>query len=403
MSDNTCQPRITASCDEKKLVEAIEAGSCPSWDTCLPFGGHLYSDGGCVHFEPGNPPADGTYGTITIANGCIAGLGPVRPPLYTESYCAEVPASCSGSSSSGGTGAVSSQSGNLITSDIAGNLLARFHTESSSSIVLSGDGTADSPLTAKLGSGASSTKVTATSPILVAKDADTYKVSHKKGLGTVVKGLEFDEWGHLVNYADPGDSVNTGVDGIIGDQESGIVATPNNPTPGIYTIALNEIRSKTTTLLGGYKLTADKWGRVVSITQDISIPSGTYTLGDYNVTINSSGSVTAIKSASSSSAITHGFARKITKNQSSVSFTIQPAANTGFLITLEGSGIANGIEVVIDGVSHDMTYIGNTKCFYVSSGTYSGKSNHTIELNTGSVDTYITPTSALFTCMFISV
>lgn len=403
MSD-TCQPRITASCEEKKLIEATEAGGCPSWDTCLPFGGHLYSDGGCVHYEPGNPPADGTYGTITITNGCISGLGPVRPPLYTEANCADVPASCSGSGGGSGTGTISSQSGNMLTTDVSGNLLVQLHTESSSSIVLEGDGTADSPLTARLGAGASSTKVTATSPILVSKDEDTvYRVSHKKGLGTVVKGLEFDEWGHLVNYADPGESVNTGVDGIIGDQVAGIVAAPNVPSPGIYTIALSEIRSQSETQLGGYRFVADKYGRVTDIVQNISVPAGKYTLGEYNVTINALGSVTAIESAASTATVTHGFARKVSKNQSTVSYTLQPAGNTGFLITLEGTGIAAGIEVIIDGVSHDMQYIGANKCFYVTEGTYAGKANHTIELNTGSVDTFITPTSALFTCMFVSV
>lgn len=417
--DETCKPRITAHCEGETIVEAKEAGSCPVWDTCLPFGGHLYSDGGCVHFEPGTPPPDGTYGTITIVDGCIVNLGPVRPPLYTEANCVDVPASCAGGGG-GGSGSpcdVSTQAGNLLTCDIAGKPLAKLYTAPSLSVVFSGDGTEDSPLTASMAPGASTTRVTANPPISVTSKDNVYDISHRKGTSLKLNGMEFDSWGHLVAYNTPPDSANSPIIGILGDALSGVEAKANTPSAGIYTIGLAALSgSDSATQLGGYEVSVDKYGRVTGATRNILCPAAEFQFGEYLVTVNQYGSITDIRKADPepdpeddpTATTGSGFARLFPRDVSTQTYKIKPSKSTGFLLSLEG-GLTSGsrVQFSIDGVPHDGVYLNGGKVVYVTEGVYAGGVEHTIEVFSTAGQAQGIPIvetgNALFTCMFVTV
>lgn len=417
--DETCKPRITAHCEGETIVEAKEAGSCPVWDTCLPFGGHLYSDGGCVHFEPGTPPPDGTYGTIKIVDGCIADLGPVRPPLYTEANCVDVPAGCAGGGSGSGSCSVSTQAGNMLDTDASGNLLVKLYTEASDSIAFSGDGTADSPLKASTLAGAAATKVTATSPILSSFKDNKYDISHKKGFAGSVNGMQFDSWGHLVSYSEPGESVNSPITAIFGD-EIGISAKADTPSKGMYTISLLPVNGGATaaheTQLGAYKVSTDTFGRFIGAERNILCPAAEFQFGEYLVTVNQYGSITDIRKAdpdpdpdADPTATTgSGFARMFPRDVNTQTYTIKPSKSTGFLLCLEGGlTSATRVQFSIDGVPHDGVYLNGGKVVYVTEGVYAGGVEHTIEVFSTAGQAQGVPIvetgNALFTCMFVTV
>lgn len=300
MSEELCIPRALKTCDETEVQSATDDSfECPSFSVCLPFGGSLSFDGGCINYEAGTPPADGTYGKVIVEGGCIVGVEQDVVPQYAATPCAPVPNPCDCGDGSGAT--ISTQAGNLITQDATGALLAKLYVQGNNGISVSGYGTAERPLIISgSGSGSGAGALVGDSIIKIRSLANnTTAISHAESptQGITVNGMTFDSYGHLESYTAPS-GLGNGLTAVVGGD--GIKAE-TNPNSQIATISLEELKPDPsgTSLLGGYNVTVDNHGRVTDISRAITIPARTYTLGEYDVTTNAYGSITNIVKNSS--------------------------------------------------------------------------------------------------------
>ena len=292
MSDEKCTPKQTPVCDEKVLKEATEQGQCEDIDICLPFGGRLYTNGGCLAYEPGTAPTDGTYGKVKVQNGCIVGVEDEDASLYTASPCAPVPNPCD---CDGGVN-ISGVQGNLLYKDGSGDLAAVLHYEAGNGITMSGDGTAENPLTVAATSSGSGgiSNVLGNDVIEVTKSGTTAIVKHKPSAAesSIIGPVCIDSYGHVIGAAEV--SSDGGVLGVLG--RDGVDAN-TDPNTNIVTVSLADMLDAPsgTWWLGGYLVDIDSKGRVTGVRQEIRTSNRTYTFGDYDVTLNGLGSITDVE------------------------------------------------------------------------------------------------------------
>lgn len=292
-----CSPRMTFDCDGDTLQEPQTKSGCPDFSLCLPWGGRLWQENGCLKAQPGTPPPDGIYDRIIIADGCIVGLEKADVALYVPPSCTEVPAACASSSEGAASSCEASPlAGNLYTCDASGRPLVRCSIKGGDGIIVSGSGTTSDPYrikanisteTLRIVAGNSGVTVTGTGSA-----ADALVISHKGGgLNTTVNGMRFDQYGHLVEYTEP--TTSSGVNGIVpGD---GIDVQVDNKV-GIATISLSKPANVRNGIYqcGGYDVQLDLKNRIFNLTQRINIPAQTYAFGPYDVELNKLGSVVAI-------------------------------------------------------------------------------------------------------------
>lgn len=293
-----CQPRMTAVCEETELQVAEDKGGCPVWTACLPFGGQLVSEGGCVNYTPGTPPPDGVYSKIVIANGCIVSAELADIPLYTSSPCAPVPVPCDCDGGSGsGLPDPSPTVGNLFKYDASGRPLVKVSVVGGTGISVTGTGTSDDPIVITntqqqqgqqyFRSGNSFIELTGTGAA-----NDPYTFTHVLRMSGTYNGMVFDEAGHLIDYNAP--SGSTDVRGIV---EGDGIKVDMNVATGIATISLADptIIITGTYVLGGYELEFYR-NRLIRITRLIERTAGDYLVraadgGTYTLTYNDYGSL----------------------------------------------------------------------------------------------------------------
>lgn len=298
-----CTPRAISQC-EQQLQEATEQGvSTTPWSICLPWGGQLYQDETGVHAVAGNPPADGVYDRIVVANGCIVGALKSDAPVYVGSPCAPLPGDCAGSGGGGGSDNLCNPSdtpGNLYRCDFSGRPLVTCTIAAGAGTVVTGSGTTTDPyvITAS-GGGSGGVYLRSDNEAIKITGGGTrdnpYVFAHKEGFQTTAAGLVFDAYGHCVGES--GGSANAGVQGIIGGD--GIKVDVDNRS-GIYTVGLDTpLNSKPGDyLLGGYNVTLDQYNRISDIQRSIDLGEAqTFTCGDKTVTVNGLGSIIGIQDA----------------------------------------------------------------------------------------------------------
>lgn len=362
MSEEKCTPRQTAVCEEKVLKEATDKSQCEDIDICLPFGGRLYTDGGCLVYEPGEAPEDGTYGKIRVQNGCIVGVAKEDAELYTASPCAPVPVPCDCDGSGSGI-SISSQAGNLSSLDSQGRLVTLLHTEAGSGIELSGNGTQQNPLVISATGGdvedGGVAGIYGDAYVIPNRHTGNVTLSHKTtGNGSMTKlGFTIDACGHITNYSAESSS---GVTAVVGSDTVNAV-TDNNTD--VVTVSLQPLLDAPvgTTLHGGYNVTVDQYGRVTEVERAVTIANGTYTLGEYDVTLNSLGSVTKIVKNSSSSdddssglgLVSSGVVFEYTWGSEyiiSVDFKLSRKSAVRVLFSPNGSNASGGLIIDVDDV-----------------------------------------------------
>lgn len=292
-----CSPRITFDCNGDTIQEPQVKSGCPDFSLCLPWGGRLWQENGCLKAQPGTPPPDGIYDRIIIADGCIVGLEKADVALYVPPSCTEVPAACASSSEGAASSCEASPlAGNLYTCDASGRPLVRCSIKGGDGIIVSGSGTTSDPYRIKANISAETLRVVAgNNGVTVTGSgsaADALVISHKSGgLNTTVNGMRFDQYGHLVEYTEP--TTSSGVNGIVpGD---GIDVQVDNKV-GIATISLSKPANVRNGIYqcGGYDVQLDLKNRIFNLTQRINIPAQTYAFGPYDVELNKLGSVVAI-------------------------------------------------------------------------------------------------------------
>lgn len=295
---NDCQERILPSC-ERVIKEASTSGSCPSWNICLPFGGNLHTEGGCIHYDPpSSVPPDGEYTKIVIVNGCIVDAKQADIPLYTASPCAPVPTPCD--CAGGGSGSLpdpSPQAGNMFRYDASGRPLVKLTVQSGEGVSVTGSGTANDPLVITntqeqagqlyLRSGSAAIGITGDG---TASDPKT--ITHASGFEGTLNGMTFDAFGHLVSYEKP--SQTEGVNGVVGVGGINVEMDPNSK---IATVSLQQPATvvQGDQLFGGNIVSFDDKNRITGVKRGITVTAGTYAFGSYDVDVNEYGSITEIK------------------------------------------------------------------------------------------------------------
>lgn len=311
MGHDCHNPRMTAVCD-KELQPADSSTvpaatpTCKEWSVCLPFGGRIQSDGRCVEgVPPASPPPDGVYDKIIVENGCITGAEKGDIPLYTAAPCAPVAGNCNDSGAAGGSAEPSTIAGNLYRLDASGRPLVKLTVQSGDGISVRGSGTASDPMVIQTdlpdtgavvsASGNASIEVSGAGVV-----GDPLVITHAKGQDGTYNGMKFDGRGHLISYTAPTTQTVKGLapgDGIdIQTGETGIstiaIAAPVHPLLGVYQF-------------GGFKVQLDTKNRVFNVTQDISLPAGTYHIGDKDIEINNYGSIESITDTHNHSVLFH--------------------------------------------------------------------------------------------------
>lgn len=257
-----------------------------AWNVCLPFGGRIWSDGVGVHAQGGNPPPDGVYGKVVIANGCLVGVEPEDVPLYTGSPCSPLPGGCGGSEGGSSIGPGFTPGNTTVTCSI----------EAGSGVSVSGSGTDADPYVISAENGVYVRSENAAITITGAGTrANPFSFKHKAGLATTVNGMTFDAFGHLTNASTGGSAGSSGVKGIV--PGFGIAVNMDNAS-GIATISQQQQPASVPGdyQLGGFNITVDKAGQVSAVKQQIRIDGAPIraACGTTDLTINQYGSVTAI-------------------------------------------------------------------------------------------------------------
>lgn len=273
---------------------------CADWSICLPFGGQLLSRNGCVYAEGGNPPADGVYGKIIIANGCIAGVEPVETCIENIPLCADNPATCAGEAAAAVAAVAccepSVSSGNLYSLDITGKPLVRCAVRAGTGITVTGNGTTSSPyIISAAAISVQTIYLTSENDAIAVRGSGSYAnpfaLAHKTGKDGKYNGMTFDKYGHLIDTGEG--SANTGIAAVVGG--AGIDAQTDNRA-GMVTVSLQKpVRNKNGTYhIGGWALELDEYNRVFDINREITITSATYPLGLYDVGVTPTGSISSI-------------------------------------------------------------------------------------------------------------
>lgn len=296
-----CVPRPVPECGERPAPQP-DTSCHATWEMCLPWGGRIWSEDGCVQVSPGSPPPDGVYGKIIIANGCIVGAEPAEVPLYTGSPCAPLPYGCGdsgGSGSGGGSGIcdASPVAGNLFTCDAAGRPLVRIGIRAGSGASVSGSGTDSDPYVISCtGGGNSGIYITSANDAISVMGQGTREnpviLKHKEGKQANINGMVFDAYGHLIDTNSG--SVNKGIQGLIPgpgitidtDAATGNATVGLQKPPGLAAGAYS---------VGGYNLDIDENGRIFAVTREIDL--GDWRVehwGTKTVTVNPYGSIVDI-------------------------------------------------------------------------------------------------------------
>ena len=395
MAEDTCVKRPLPDCGDSEQTGS-DPGFCPDWDACMPFGGRLYSRDGCVQFEAsGTAPADGVYDRVVVQDGCITGVAGQEVASYQPRPCTETPCDCG--QGSGSEASISDDSGNLITEDLDGSLLAKLYATGAGGITVSGKGTQSSPLriqaTAQTARGYVQAGNTGISVTGSGTQASPYEVSHKAGTGPAnqtIAGMRFDEYGHLKSYTTPS-SAGT-VNGVVG--RNGIEAT-TEAASGVVTLDLQEtVHSvKGTYRLGGFDVDVDKYGRFQQIDREVSIADGSRYFGAYLVGLDALGNITSVTDTTQDRTVVyHKASKRFTGSSASITFTT--ALVGSFRVTLYAASVTSA-SVSVDGSAVTTDVAGGCACALTNaryslgqhtvsvSGTFSGPGYLDVEIVTG--------------------
>lgn len=265
-------------------MDTHEPESSAPFSVCL---GHqtLHWDGKLAFISENRPaPQDGTYGSVTVVDGCIVGFGECEVPTYTPPFCNPNPTPCQ----EGGTGAeVSPETGNIITQTPLG-IYGKVYVSGAN---ISGSGTVSDPIRVTT-QGSGSTSIISDHSISVQEITGGFEISLPKqqGLPTEYRGLKLSPTG-IITGIDT-DTTEAGVVGIVTDDtisktEQGGIITLSLPT----TTASNKSYQ-----IGGYTLTIGRGGVVSSIAESSTqkVTPGTYSLAAYQASLAADGSITGI-------------------------------------------------------------------------------------------------------------
>lgn len=292
MRDNCKLPQ---PCVPEEVVPPKEP--TPAFDLCV--GDYsLHWDGTHLTHSRKIVTPDGTYGSITLHDGCVVAYGDCEIPTYTPPYCNPNPLPCgegvgTGGGTGGGTVTVSPTAGNHLKQDPFG-LFAKTYLSGGTGITVSGEGTQQRPYTIALqgnadgNSGTEATIVGSGAIDAVTRNGVTYISLKSNGVTAGKYGpLTLNEQG-VVTAIDEAETFLT---------SKNLQVSRELTLQGIDTtqIGLADSSAAGTRRFGGYDVTVSQGGRVTQATRVSDIPGGSYKIGAYTITLDNYGGIIGIE------------------------------------------------------------------------------------------------------------
>lgn len=292
MRDNCKLPQ---PCVPEEVVPPKEP--TPAFDLCV--GDYsLHWDGTHLTHSRKIVTPDGTYGSITLHDGCVVAYGDCEIPTYTPPYCNPNPLPCgegvgTGGGTGGGTVTVSPTAGNHLKQDPFG-LFAKTYLSGGTGITVSGEGTQQRPYTIALqgnadgNSGTEATIVGSGAIDAVTRNGVTYISLKSNGVTAGKYGpLTINEQG-VVTAIDEAETFLT---------SKNLQVSRELTLQGIDTtqIGLADSSAAGTHRFGGYNVTVSQGGRVTQATRVSDITGGNYKIGAYTITLDNYGGITGIE------------------------------------------------------------------------------------------------------------
>lgn len=291
----------------RKTIKVTDCGSDVSnssepikepFSVCLPFGRSLSYDGETIRLHGKSNIPDGTYGTITVENGCIVSAGEQPVCEYTPQPCAPASATCDGTSSNPTGIVLDPRAGNIATLDSQGRLGAFIHYYAGANITITGTGTKSDPLRFSVtggGEGGACYMISGTPDVIRLSGSgtsqDTYVIEHSalKDVSGTYGMFTFDKFGHLTNVDT---SVTGNVTAVIGDNNTIDV----NMTGTIATVSMKATNyAKGIYNFGGYSAEVSQYGTIIDVKQTIDL-GGSIQIdaSNYYINVNRYGSVIGV-------------------------------------------------------------------------------------------------------------
>lgn len=288
MRDNCKLPQ---PCVPEEVVPPKEP--TPAFDLCV--GDYsLHWDGTHLTHSRKMVTPDGTYGSITLHDGCVVAYGDCEIPTYTPPYCNPNPLPCGeGVGAGGGTVTVSPTAGNHLKQDQFG-LFAKTYLRGGTGITVSGEGTQQRPYTVSLqgnadgNSGSDATIIGSGAIDAVTRNGVTYISLKTNGVTAGKYGpLTVDENG-IITAVDETDMFLT---------SKTLQVSSELTLQGVDTaqLGLAESRAAGTHRFGGYDVTVSQGGRVTQAKRVSDITGGNYKIGAYTITLDNYGGITGIE------------------------------------------------------------------------------------------------------------
>lgn len=240
---------------------------------------------------------DGTYGSVTLQDGCVMSYGDCEIPTYTPPYCNPNPIPCSevGTGTGGSsTVTVSPTSGNTLKYDTFG-LFAKTYLAGGTGVTVQGDGTQQRPYTISLqgnadgNSGSEATVIGSGAVEVVERNGISYISLKKPSIDAGKYGpFTISEYGTITAIDDNASILSTS------NLKVGKELTLNTLDGDVFLGLAPSSAQGNNYRLGGYDVNVSEGGRVTGMTRAVDLDGGTYKVGAYNITFDNFGAVTNI-------------------------------------------------------------------------------------------------------------
>ena len=280
-------------CPKPDTTTPTTPQATPAFSVCI-ADYTLHWDGTHATLERTRLTTDGTYGSITLQDGCVVGYGDCEIPTYTPPYCNPNPAPCN-DGTGGGTGTtatVSPRAGNQLATDAYG-LYAKAYVQGGTGVTVTGHGTQSSPYMVSMAEntgGSTDGKIVGQGGISVEQRGGVYFLSMPRAELTAGKygAFTINEYGQI-----------TGVDNDIATLTSDNIGGSNDVqvskiADGISIDLAPTQLTANSYRFGGYDVSISDGGRVTNATQVARTEAGTYKLGAYNIELDQFGGITGI-------------------------------------------------------------------------------------------------------------
>ena len=304
----------------------------PAFSVCI-MDYTLHWDGTHATLERSRLTTDGTYGSITVHDGCVVGFGECEVPIYTPPYCNPNPAPCNDGSGAGNgtTATVSPRAENQLAMDQYG-LFSKAYVKGDTGITVTGSGTQSSPYlisVAKNTGGAKDGKIVGQGGISVEERSGVYFISLPRTTITAGKYGPFsiNDYGQITAIDDNLDLLTA--DNVTGSNDVQITKVADGVTIDLQPTQLTNSKYR----FGGYDVSISDGGRVINAEQVSRTESGVYKLGAYNITLDEYGGITDIQQSTevpqSAGSFTSSDGSKVSYDDTGRITSVVTGANTG--------------------------------------------------------------------------